>query len=71
MYTINLYRHIKALLGRVVLDKNDAGKEILLVLHDIVLQLKDMKHCLVDIEEIVDLGSKSPGHIKVDTSHST
>ena len=52
---------MKSLLGKVLLDRNDAKDNILLVLNDIQLQLKDMDAQLACTEVSVAT-SPSPNH---------
>lgn len=40
MYTIDIYQHMKAILGRVLLDINEAKEEILIMLDELQLFLK-------------------------------
>jgi hypothetical protein len=44
--TIDLYWHIKALMGKVMVERNEAHKEILLQIDDVQLQIKLVDHKL-------------------------
>ena len=66
------------MVGKVLLDKNDTKDEILLVLHDIFLQIKDMNGRMDIIEIGVASGPSPSGHdlvepipIEVDASTSS
>jgi len=58
---IDIFWSMKSLLGKVLLDRNDAKDNILLVLNDIQLQLKDMDAQLACTEVSVAT-SPSPNH---------
>lgn len=69
---------MKSLLGYVILNKNGAKDEILLVLNDIVLNLKEMKNGLIHIEDSMTPNLTPSSHnpmetmlIKVNTSNSS
>jgi hypothetical protein len=58
--TINIYWHLKTLMGRVLLDHHEARQEVLMQLDDVQLQVKLIDHKLnMFIDKVVGMDLKN------------